>query len=79
MSRDIDYAAKAVQTAVTEKFGRKNDLTEFVARANDNSISIQHGERIAEGTRDRLLAILRDSPDYETLWDSLLAARKSAK
>jgi hypothetical protein len=70
-ARDIDYAAAAVKTAIIEKFGRKNALDSLRVVAHERTISIEHEERRAEGTRDDLLAAIRKSPDYATLWSEL--------
>jgi hypothetical protein len=75
-ARDIDYAAVAVKTAIVEKFGRKNDLADLKVIANERTISIEHGDRRAEGTRDDLLAALRRSGDYSTLWQELPTSNK---
>ena len=67
--RDIDYAATAVKTAIVEKFGRKNALDGLQVVAHDNTISVQDGEHLAEGTRDNLLAALRKADTYDNLWE----------
>jgi hypothetical protein len=71
MARDIDYAAIAVSTAIAEKFGRKNDLRDLVVTANERTISIHDGHRKAEGTRDDLLAAVREAESYSSLWEIL--------
>ena len=71
MARDIDYAATAVKTAIMEKFGRKNELQELEVVAKEKTISVQHADRAAEGTRDNLLAAVRAAEDYEMLWQVL--------
>lgn len=71
MARDIDYAATAVKTAIVEKFGRKNELQELEVVANDRTITVQHADRAAEGTRDNLLAAVRAAENYEMLWQVL--------
>jgi hypothetical protein len=75
MARDIDYAAIAVNTAITEKFGRKSDLRELAVTANERTIRIQDGLRRAEGTRDDLLAAVRDADSYDNLWELLPKSR----
>jgi hypothetical protein len=77
MARDIDYAAIAVNTAIVEKFGRKSDLENLAVTANERTISIRHGEHLAEGTRDELLAAVRAADSYEALWEVLPAGSKS--
>lgn len=69
MRRDVDYAADAVQRAILEKFGREVDLSELSVDANVRTISVQHGERTAESTRDRLLAAVRDAKNYQCFWE----------
>jgi hypothetical protein len=71
MARDIDYAATAVKTAMVEKFGRKTELQDLVVTANERTISIRHGGRAAEGTRDALLAAVRAAGSYESVWEEL--------
>jgi len=71
MARDIDYAALAVERAIREKFGRVEDLTDLRLEANDRTISVEHGDRTAESTRDRLQAAVRDANDYAQLWELL--------
>jgi hypothetical protein len=77
MLRDIDYAATAVKTAITEKFGRHCQLQDLRVTANDKTISIDHQGRVAEGTRDALLAATRKAQDYHQLWELLPNARAS--
>jgi hypothetical protein len=69
--RDIDYAADAVKTQIEEKFGRKADLAALEITANDRTITVQDGARVAEGTRDDLMAAIRKAGDYEELWQFL--------
>lgn len=59
MARDTDYAAIAVKTAIADKFGRKADLEGLQLTAHERTISLHHGDRSAEGTRDKLLAAVR--------------------
>ena len=68
MLRDIDYAAAAVKTAIVEKFGREEALADLQVVAHERTISIQHGQRIAEGTRDRLITAVRKVGGYEQFW-----------
>jgi hypothetical protein len=70
MNRDIDYAAVAVRTAIVAKFGRTNELNDLKATAHDKTIVVQHGQRMAEGTRDQLLAALRSADSYDKLWEA---------
>jgi len=70
MARDIDYAATAVRKAIVEKF-RKDQLQDLEAVAGERTISIRHEGRVAEGTRDDLLAAVRKSISYENLWEVL--------
>lgn len=71
MNRDIDYAAQAVKRAILEKFGDRQPLADLSVAANERTISIQHGERTAESTRDRLMAAIRDATSYADLWKVL--------
>ena len=75
MARDIDYAATAVKNALREKYGGDNSLDDLRVVANDRTISIYHDGKMAEGTRDRLLATVRAASSYADLWTAL-AARK---
>ena len=68
MLRDIDYAAVAVKAAIVEKFGRKHELQNLRVTANEKTISVEDEGRVAEGTRDALLAATRKANDYEQLW-----------
>ncbi len=69
MARDIDYAAIAVTNAITEKFGRANDLKDLQVTANDRTITLRDGQRTAEGTRDDLLAAIRAAETYDQVWE----------
>jgi hypothetical protein len=77
MLRDIDYAATAVKNAITEKFGRQCQLQDLRVTANEKTISVDHQGRVAEGTRDSLLAATRKALDYKQLWELLPNARAS--
>jgi hypothetical protein len=77
MLRDIDYAAAAVQRAITEKFGRHSDLKDLQVAAGDRVISVQHGDRLAEGSRDRLLSDIRKAESYDELWTLLVQPERS--
>ncbi len=74
MARDIDYAAVAVKTAIVEKYGRQCELQDLNVTAQDKTIEVRDGRKVAEGTRDDLLAALRKSGTYEELWQELAAA-----
>jgi hypothetical protein len=71
MDRDIDYAAVAIEKAIVEKFGRQNDLQGLSVIANERTISIRHGNRSGEGTRDDLQALIRRADSYDILWQVL--------
>lgn len=71
MLRDIDYAAAAVQRAIVEKFGRTNELEDLQVTAGSTAISVQHGERSADGSRDWLLSVVRKADGYDELWQLL--------
>ena len=68
MLRDIDYAATAVKNAIVEKFGRQTDLGKLLVTANERTICVQDGDRVAEGTRDNLLCGLRKAESYDSFW-----------
>jgi hypothetical protein len=70
MARDIDYAAIAVANAITEKFGRANDLKELEVIANDRTITVRHDKHVTEGTRDDLLAAIRAVESYDQFWQA---------
>ncbi len=70
MARDIDYAAVAVRKSIVDKF-RSEPLDAMEAIAGDTMIGIHHSGRIAEGTRDDLLAIVRGSTSYDHFWELL--------
>jgi hypothetical protein len=77
MLRDIDYAAATVRRAIVEKFGRKNELTDLQVTAGDTAISVQHGPRSADGSRDWLLSVVRKADDYDELWQLLAGPEPS--
>lgn len=77
MARDIDYAAIAVKKAIVEKFGRKVELQDLDVAANDRTITIRDASRVAEGTRDDLLAAIRAADSYDVLWEVLPKPRRS--
>lgn len=77
MARDIDYAAVAVRAAIIEKFGRQSELRDLTVIANERTISLDHGGRTAEGTRDDLLAAVRAADSYVQLWEVLPKHEKS--
>jgi hypothetical protein len=68
MLRDIDYAATAVRNVLVEKFGREEPMEDLVLTANERTISVQHGSRIAVGTRDDLVTSARKVGSYEEFW-----------
>jgi hypothetical protein len=73
VARDIDYAAAAVSRAIVEKFGRKAELDDLQVIAKERTITVGHGDRVAEGTRDDLLAAVRNAADYDQLWQEFRA------
>ena len=74
MLHDIDYAARAVNAAIVEKFGRSEKLDALEVVANERTLSVLDGERLAEGTRDNLLAMIRKSDSYKNLWQTLMVS-----
>lgn len=75
MLRDIDYAATAVKKAIVEKFGRQNPTDNLQVTANEKTITVQDGPRVAEDTRDNLLAGLRKAASYEQFWELFTPTR----
>lgn len=69
MARDIDYAAIAVRKSIVEKFGRQNPLEDLEVSAGEKTIHVIHGAHRSEGTRDNLLADVRQAGNYEQLWE----------
>jgi hypothetical protein len=74
--RDIDYAAQAVRSAMMEKFGRQNELDDLQVVAGEQSIRVEHQGQAAAGTRDDLLAAIRNSADYASLWKELQTSQR---
>ena len=75
MARDIDYAATAVRgSSIIEKFRIQEELEAMQAIAGDKTIAIHHHGRIAEGSRDDLLSIVRSATSYDDFW-ALLASK----
>jgi hypothetical protein len=70
MARDIDYAAIAVTNAISEKFGRANDLKDLEVIANDRTITVRHDKQVTEGTRDDLLAAVRAAETFDQFWQA---------
>ena len=64
MLRDIDYAAIAVKKAIVDKFGQSNDLETLDVVAGKQTIAMAMVERIAEASRDSLLAGVRNAGSY---------------
>ena len=75
MARDIDYAAIAVKKAIVEKFGRKAALDDLAVTAKEKTILVRDGDRAGEGSRDRLLAGVREADTYLELWERLPPAQ----
>lgn len=76
MYRDIDYAAVAVEKALTEKFGQQHDLTDLTVTAGERTILVRHDDRLGEGSRDDLQALIRQAESYDDLWQILALHRK---
>ncbi|HEX4147784.1 MAG TPA: hypothetical protein VHY20_02305, partial [Pirellulales bacterium] len=66
----IDYAALAVRKAIVEKFPR-DDLADLQVIAGEKTLSIEHGDRVSRGTRDSILAVVRQAASYDNLWQLL--------
>lgn len=66
--RDIDHAAKAVRTAMKDKYGRAEDLAELSVEVTGATIRVTLGDDEAAGTRDQLMTWIRRAPDLESLW-----------
>ena len=73
MLRDIDYAAAAVKTAILEKFGRDEAMEDLILIPNERTISVQHGSRMAEGTRDCLIGAVHKAGSYDAFWKMISA------
>lgn len=67
MKRDIDYAAMAVQTAIQDKFSRQHDLTKLKVEALELTIRISFNEHETQGSRDQLLALVRNALDLDAI------------
>ncbi|MGD9644810.1 MAG: hypothetical protein AB7U73_03800 [Pirellulales bacterium] len=68
MLRDIDYAAATVRKQISEKFGHKLDLTQLEVHAGEHAIFITDGDLHISGSRDDLLAALRDAKSYSDFY-----------
>ena len=76
MARDIDYAATAVKAAIVEKYGRATSLENLQVTAKEKAIELRDGNRLAEGTRDVLLAAVRKAENYDDLWQNVPVASR---
>jgi hypothetical protein len=56
--------------AIVEKFGRQNPTADLLVTAKERTIAVQDGQRIAEETRDNLLAAVRKAESYEQFWQA---------
>jgi hypothetical protein len=70
MLRDIDYAALTVRKQIDEKFGRQKDLAQLEVRADEKTIAVIDGDYYTAGTRDALLAALRDAKTYDEFFEA---------
>ena len=77
--RDIDYAAVAVQKAIVEKFGRQSELENLSVTVCGNAISVDDGVKSAQGSRDALLAGIRQADSYDRLWQILAVPKQSLR
>ncbi len=70
MLRDIDFAAVAVRKAIRGKgFERQTRPSRRWMSSRESEPSpCGDGDRLAEGTRDALLAGIRDAGSYDELW-----------
>jgi hypothetical protein len=73
MMRDIDYAATAVKNAIVEKFGREHTLDTLTLTAQERTIAIQDGPRMAAGTRDQLIGAVHKVGSYDEFWKMISA------
>lgn len=71
MANDIDYPAVAVKNAIVAKFGAQIEPPELEAQTTGKVIAIRHAENAAEGTRDDLLAAVREASSFSNLWEVL--------
>jgi hypothetical protein len=70
-SRDIDYAAVAVKSAIVDKFGRTSSLEDLEVTAGERLITVRQDAQLAEGTRDDLMSAVRRASTYQELWELL--------
>ncbi len=75
MARDTDFAAVAIKTALLDKYSKSNAMEDLELTANERTISIRHGGRAVEGTRDDLLAAIRKSETYDDFWKAFPRVR----
>lgn len=61
--KDIDYAARAVQTAFQRKFGAGHDLDSLVVEPLEMHIALAFSGQRLEGTRDELMIAIRKADD----------------
>ncbi len=67
MKRDLDYAAVAVQTAIQNKFSRHRDLSKLKVEALELTIRISLNDHETRGSRDQLLALVRNALDLDAI------------
>jgi hypothetical protein len=69
-AQDIDYAAAAVKKAIVEKFSDV-ELQDLQVMAGERTICVAFEGHNAEGTRDALLAAVRQATSFADLWEVL--------
>lgn len=67
MKRDLDYAAVAVQAAIQDKFSRQHDLSKLKVEALESTIRISLNNHHTQGSRDQLLALVRNALDLNAI------------
>lgn len=76
MASDLEYAAIAVERALTEKFGSRASLDGLMVTPRERTIAVCQGEQTIEGTRDFLLSIIRQAGSLDQFWLSVPAVAR---
>ncbi|MFO0913005.1 MAG: hypothetical protein U0795_08605 [Pirellulales bacterium] len=65
--RTIDYAARAVQAAIVDKYRIELDTSDLRVEALDDTIRVAASGRDIQGTRDELMAAIRQAASLDEL------------
>lgn len=65
--RTIDYAARAVQAAILDKYRIAPDTSDLRVEALDDTIRVAASGRDIQGTRDELMAAIRQAASLDEL------------